>query len=217
MLKKGDESAAVQPPFPSSPLKSHAVNLLDVVGTVNLHLQMTYRSCCNSDFFFFPVLCQPVPVSRKLTAREQRDCEVIERLIKSYFLIVRKNIQDRCVIYTNAVTWFHFCFKCWPSPSTGFSVPKAVMHFLVNYVKDCLQSELVGQLYKSALLNDLLTESEDMAQRRNEAADMLKVTHPTCQLGSKANVVHQTLTALPSIGPIFSLGVWFDIIQYQFV
>lgn len=50
------------------------------------------------------------------------------------------------------------------------------MHFLVNHVKDCLQSELVGQLYKSTLLNDLLTESEDMAQRRNEAADMLKVT-----------------------------------------
>lgn len=53
------------------------------------------------------------------------------------------------------------------------------MHFLVNHVKDCLQSELVGQLYKSALLNDLLTESEDMAQRRNEAADMLKVTQPS--------------------------------------
>lgn len=40
MLKKGDESAAVQPPFSSSPLKSHAVNLLDVVGTVDLHKQM---------------------------------------------------------------------------------------------------------------------------------------------------------------------------------
>lgn len=58
----------------------------------------------------------------------------------------------------------------------GFSVPKAVMHFLVNHVKDCLQSELVGQLYKQDLLSDLLTESEDMAQRRNEAAEMLKVT-----------------------------------------
>lgn len=56
-----------------------------------------------------------------------------------------------------------------------FSVPKAVMHFLVNHVKDSLQSELVGQLYKSGLLNDLLTESEDMAQRRKEAADMLQV------------------------------------------
>lgn len=61
----------------------------------------------------------------------------------------------------------------------GLSVPKAVMHFLVNHVKDCLQSELVGQLYKTALLSDLLTESEDMAQRRTEAADMLKVTDPS--------------------------------------
>lgn len=59
----------------------------------------------------------------------------------------------------------------------GLSVPKAVMHFLVNHTKDCLQSELVGQLYKTALLNDLLTESEDMAQRRSEAADMLKVAY----------------------------------------
>lgn len=49
------------------------------------------------------------------------------------------------------------------------------MHFLVNYVKDHLQSELVGQLYKPQLLDSLLTESEDMAQQRNEAANMLKV------------------------------------------
>lgn len=59
------------------------------------------------------------------------------------------------------------------------SVPKAVMHFLVNHVKDSLQSELVGQLYKSGLLDDLLTESEDMAQRRKEAADMLQVRSNT--------------------------------------
>ncbi|ELV10921.1 Dynamin-1-like protein [Tupaia chinensis] len=115
-----EEKSKPIPIMPASPQKGHAVNLLDV----------------------------PVPVARKLSAREQRDCEVIERLIKSYFLIVRKNIQD--------------------------SVPKAVMHFLVNHVKDTLQSELVGQLYKSSLLDDLLTESEDMAQRRKEAADMLK-------------------------------------------
>lgn len=68
-------------------------------------------------------------------------------------------------------------------PSFHGSVPKAVMHFLVNHVKDSLQSELVGQLYKSGLLNDLLTESEDMAQRRKEAADMLQVTgSPSCSV-----------------------------------
>ena len=55
------------------------------------------------------------------------------------------------------------------------SVPKSVMHFLVNHVKDTLQSELVGQLYRQQLLDELLTESEDMATRRKEATDMLQV------------------------------------------
>ncbi|XP_069693927.1 dynamin-1-like protein [Periplaneta americana] len=90
----------------------------------------------------------PIQTSRKLSEKEQRDCDVIERLIKSYFYIVRKSIQD--------------------------SVPKAVMHFLVNYVKDNLQSELVTHLYKSDQAEELLNESEHIAQRRKEAADMLK-------------------------------------------
>ena len=67
------------------------------------------------------------------------------------------------------------------------------MHFLVNHVKDSLQSELVGQLYKSGLLNDLLTESEDMAQRRKESADMLQV-HLSCHSHPSA----ACLIALPN-------------------
>nr|CAG4649124.1 EOG090X01UE [Scapholeberis mucronata] len=84
----------------------------------------------------------------KLSEREQRDCEVIERLIKTYFYIVRKSIQD--------------------------SVPKAVMHFLVNHVKDNLQSELVTHLYRQDQIDLLLSESEHIAQRRKEASDMLE-------------------------------------------
>uniref|UniRef100_A0A8C1SHI6 Dynamin-1-like protein n=1 Tax=Cyprinus carpio TaxID=7962 RepID=A0A8C1SHI6_CYPCA len=91
----------------------------------------------------------PNGISRKLSTREQRDCEVIQRLIKCYFLIVRKSIQD--------------------------SVPKTVMHFLVNFVKEHLQSELVGQLYKQRLLQELLIESQETAQQRTEAAQMLEV------------------------------------------
>uniref|UniRef100_A0A7N6B8C1 Dynamin-1-like protein n=1 Tax=Anabas testudineus TaxID=64144 RepID=A0A7N6B8C1_ANATE len=101
-----------------SPSKGQAINLLDTA----------------------------LPVSRKLSAREQRDCEVIQRLIKCYFLIVRKSIQD--------------------------SVPKTVMHFLVNFVKEHLQSELVGQLYKQPLLQELLIESQDTAQQRTEVAQI---------------------------------------------
>ena len=73
----------------------------------------------------------------------------LERLIKTYFYIVRKSIQD--------------------------SVPKAIMHFLVNHVKDNLQSELVTHLYRPDQIDILLSESEHIAQRRKEAADMLKV------------------------------------------
>lgn len=74
-----------------------------------------------------------------------------ERLIKSYFYIVRKSIQD--------------------------SVPKAIMHFLVNFVKNNLQSELVSHLYKSDQVEDLLNESEHISKRRKDALDMLKVMY----------------------------------------
>ncbi|XP_063302829.1 dynamin-1-like protein isoform X5 [Pelobates fuscus] len=137
----------------------------DACGVMNNNIEEQRRNKLARDFP--PPAAsreKPVPVARKLSAREQRDCEVIERLIKSYFLIVRKNIQD--------------------------SVPKAVMHFLVNHVKDTLQSELVGQLYKSLLLDDLLTESEDMAQRRKEAADMLKALQRASQIIAEIRETH---------------------------
>lgn len=49
------------------------------------------------------------------------------------------------------------------------------MHFLVNFVKEHLQSELVGQLYKQPLLHELLIESQETAQQRTEVAHMLQV------------------------------------------
>lgn len=49
------------------------------------------------------------------------------------------------------------------------------MHFLVNYVKDNLQSELVTHLYKSENAEDFLNESDHIAVRRKEAGDMLRV------------------------------------------
>ncbi|MCP9265601.1 Dynamin-1-like protein [Dirofilaria immitis] len=98
-------------------------------------------------------------ITRKLTAREQKDCQIIERLIRCYFLIVRKNVQD--------------------------TVPKAIMHFLVNYVRDNLQSELVQQLYKREVIEELLTESPVMAQRRKEAAEMLNALNKASNIISE--------------------------------
>lgn len=102
--------------------------------------------------------------SRKLTDKEQKDCDVIERLIKSYFYIVRKSIQD--------------------------SVPKAIMHFLVNFVKDNLQSELVTHLYKSEKAEELLNESDHIAVRRKEAADMLKALQRANHIISEIRETH---------------------------
>lgn len=107
---------------------------------------------------------EPTAGPRKLSPREQRDCEVIERLIRSYFLIVRKNIQD--------------------------SVPKAIMHFLVNFVKDNLQSELVTHLYKHDCFNQLLAESEHVAVRRREAAQMVKALHKASQIIGEIRETH---------------------------
>lgn len=51
MLKRGEDSAAgdravQQPPYPSSPQKGHAVNLLDVVGSVSNTVETSLASLC---------------------------------------------------------------------------------------------------------------------------------------------------------------------------
>ncbi|CAH1989808.1 unnamed protein product [Acanthoscelides obtectus] len=106
----------------------------------------------------------PTNTFRKLSENEEHDCEIIERLIKSYFYIVRKSIQD--------------------------TVPKAVMHFLVNYVKDNLQSELVTHLYKSDNADQLLSESEHISLRRKEAGDMLKALQRASHIISEIRETH---------------------------
>jgi len=100
----------------------------------------------------------------KLSKREQSDCEIIERLIKSYFMIVRKNIQD--------------------------STPKAIMHFLVNFVKDHLQSELVSTLYRKEEIETLLEESSHIAARRREASEMLQALQRASQIIGEIREIH---------------------------
>jgi len=103
-------------------------------------------------------------ITRSLTIREQQDYAMFERLIRSYFAIVRRNIQDL--------------------------VPKGIMLFMVNYVKDNLQSELVQQLYNNENTDDLLAESELMAQRRNESAEMLEALNKASQVISEIRETH---------------------------
>ena len=72
--------------------------------------------------------------------------QIIKSLVESYFNIVRKNFID--------------------------FVPKTIMYFLVNHVKDSMQNELVSELYREAEVGTLLQEAEDIATRRQTCVEM---------------------------------------------
>uniref|UniRef100_A0A0A9W507 Dynamin-1-like protein n=1 Tax=Lygus hesperus TaxID=30085 RepID=A0A0A9W507_LYGHE len=77
-----------------------------------------------------------------------KDCVLVERLIKSYFNVVKRSIQD--------------------------TVPKAIMHFLVNHVMDRLPSDLVSQLYCKEATRILFEESQSVADQRKNVTSLLK-------------------------------------------
>ena len=81
-----------------------------------------------------------------MSERERMEVDIIKSLIASYFAIVRKNIGDL--------------------------VPKTVMHFLVNYAKEHVQSNLVQRLYRDSSLDDLLKETDTVAQRRKNCSEV---------------------------------------------
>jgi len=91
----------------------------------------------------------PNHVSAPKSDFELFQTELIETLLRSYFQIVRKNIKDR--------------------------IPKTTMYFMVNASKDKIQNELVRQLYREDLFDSLFEESDDVAQRRENFKQTVKV------------------------------------------
>ncbi|RKP10800.1 Dynamin GTPase effector domain-containing protein [Thamnocephalis sphaerospora] len=92
----------------------------------------------------------PPPVlkaSGNLSEREFVETEVIKLLIQSYFNIVRRTLADM--------------------------VPKAIMLNLVAFAKESMQKELLQELYKSDVLDELLQESDITVQRRSECKKMI--------------------------------------------
>lgn len=74
------------------------------------------------------------------------------------------------------------------------------MHFLVNFVKDNLQSELVTHLYKSDSANELLNESDHISIRRKEASDMLKVSGTFAKLITSRQFILVSLIYFQTVG-----------------
>ncbi|KAG8892626.1 vacuolar protein sorting-associated protein 1 [Tulasnella sp. 417] len=94
---------------------------------------------------------QPPPTIRPQSAftdREKLETEVIKMLITSYFNIIKRLIID--------------------------VIPKSISFSLVTYSKDNIQKELLKELYKPEVLDDLLKESDHVVRRRAEVRQMLK-------------------------------------------
>ncbi|KAF9072875.1 Dynamin central region-domain-containing protein [Rhodocollybia butyracea] len=93
----------------------------------------------------------PPPVIKPqaaLSERETIETDVIKLLIHSYFNIVKREMIDM--------------------------VPKAISLTLVNHAKVTLQQELLRELYKQEVLDDLLKESEYVVNRRKEVIGMVQ-------------------------------------------
>ncbi|KAI9278847.1 Dynamin central region-domain-containing protein [Phascolomyces articulosus] len=83
-----------------------------------------------------------------LSEREYMETEVIKLLIQSYYNIVKRTMVDM--------------------------VPKAIMLNLVTHAKEELQRELLSELYKAEVLDDLLQESDYTKERRQECKKMIE-------------------------------------------
>ncbi|KAG4144825.1 hypothetical protein ERO13_D05G063100v2 [Gossypium hirsutum] len=96
-------------------------------------------------------LREPPSILRPLEMSENEATEIIitRILVKSYFDIVRKNIQDL--------------------------VPKAIMHFLVNHTKRNLHNTFIQILYREILFEELLQEQDEVVARRKHAKEVLRV------------------------------------------
>lgn len=53
-------------------------------------------------------------------------------------------------------------------------VPKAITLTLVNHSKESLQRELLQELYKPEVLEDMMKESEAVVNRRKEVVKMVQ-------------------------------------------
>ncbi|PWN54390.1 hypothetical protein IE53DRAFT_157440 [Violaceomyces palustris] len=97
--------------------------------------------------------------SGHFSQREQLETEVVKLLISSYFNVVKVE--------------------------TISMVPKCIMLNLVTYAKDSLQRELLQELYKAEVLDELMKESDHVITRRRECVKMVSIRHtPRSQTAS---------------------------------
>jgi len=91
---------------------------------------------------WLPAVPLVVAPSGEPSEKERMDTELLKSLVASYFSIVKRKIVD--------------------------SVPKAIMRFMANTVRDSVHHECVAELYKTELFASLLQEAEDVQRSRQQ-------------------------------------------------
>ncbi|PWA78332.1 dynamin-related protein 3A [Artemisia annua] len=81
--------------------------------------------------------------------QENIEIHVTKLLLRSYYDIVRKNIEDY--------------------------VPKAIMHFLVNHTKRELHNVFIKKLYRDDMFEQMLQEPDDISIKRKRTRELLRV------------------------------------------
>ncbi|KAJ4914209.1 Dynamin-related protein 3A [Raphanus sativus] len=132
IFRGGDNRAVTKENFLNKPFN-------EAVEDISQNLSMIY-------------LKEPPAVLRPSeTHSEQEDVEIqiTKLLLKSYYDIVRKNIED--------------------------SVPKAIMHFLVNHTKRELHNVFIKKLYRENLFEEMLQEPDEVAVKRKRTRETLHI------------------------------------------
>ncbi|XP_052205224.1 dynamin-related protein 3A-like isoform X2 [Diospyros lotus] len=125
--------------------------------------RMSIKEYSTNKPFSEPVLCmdhaistihlrEPPTILRPSETRSDQDAieiAVTKLLLRSYYDIVRKNIED--------------------------SIPKAIMHFLVNHTKRDLHNVFINKLYRENLFEEMLQEPDDVELKRKRTRETLRV------------------------------------------
>ncbi|KAK9287550.1 hypothetical protein L1049_015971 [Liquidambar formosana] len=93
-----------------------------------------------------PTILRP---SESHSEQETIEIAVTKLLLRSYYDIVRRNIED--------------------------AVPKAIMHFLVNHTKRELHNVFIKKLYRENLFEEMLQEPDEVAMKRKRTRETLRV------------------------------------------
>ncbi|KAK7302584.1 hypothetical protein RJT34_13476 [Clitoria ternatea] len=96
-------------------------------------------------------LREPPPVLRPSESNSETEAieiTVTKLLLRSYYDIVRKNVEDL--------------------------VPKAIMHFLVNNTKRELHNVFIKKLYRDNLFEEMLQEPDEIAMKRKRCRELLR-------------------------------------------